>query len=376
MWFGTAPVGYERVPVGQKAGRVVHTLRKRPAESAMIAALWRLGESAPSFNEIARALNAQGFVRERRTSAGAPRPWRAVDVRNVIRSPIYKGVKLPVGTRTAAVQGAWAYQSRFGAREAGAVFVPELAYVSAEQWERVYRRFYGVRALAPRQRKAHPHPLAGLVVCPRCGGRLVGNGARLLRCGAMRLHGLGSCEGFAVTEARVEAVLVEEIAALVGQYATPEAAAGLIETDRSGEIADHEGRLALVRDQQRKLIRWGLDGTVPEAAMFEQLGELKAREQELDEALWRLREAHVNREELAALLGRLDGKLAGLIRGWSVERRQEVYRALLERVELDVNAGRTYRLAGVRPVWSCGVVDMKATSLVHYITSWGGGVGA
>lgn len=290
-----APYGYDRAVVDRR-----HTLVPNADEAPVVRRMYEMAAAGSNKGVIARALNADGIKSKRGTI------WTAQRVGQTLSNPIYKGM----------VRYGWR-QTRVVARDGieftkRAVFAAPGEYVLSKGvheplvadnvWEAANRKALGG---APVRRRARvKNPLAGVIVCGKCGRALVRQDVR----GASgkrypRLHHAyyTECQVKSVSQAYVVeslCVALERVADDLESGVTP---CGIDHAELESmerRIAAEEGRLdklielynaEAITVAEFKERRAGSDEMV--STLRARLAELRSRDVDAGEVAFRTREA-------------------------------------------------------------------------------------
>jgi site-specific DNA recombinase len=206
-------------------------------EAAVVRAIFDWAEKGRSFPQIARDCNDAGFPRPC-TARGAPGVWTRDTVWGIVCNRLYCGflsygkktsVKHPI---TGKIQMRRVPQSQWTIKHS-----PDLAIVTAEQWERARsmvdaRKRLGITTMAGSGRRDKSAPLSlfsGLLFCDECGNPFVVSGkvergGRFLKCKTFRYdHRKCSCS-LGIDEALLETRLVEHLVSCMLAYEPLESA--------------------------------------------------------------------------------------------------------------------------------------------------------
>ncbi len=270
--WGRAPYGYRYL---RKTPALPQQVLINDAEAAVVRQIdqWLLGEQLSSY-AIAQRLTEQGIP----TRLGRSEQWRQSAIWTLLRNPIDKGVAYYNRTQTVDAHQPHLLKG-FKDRRPGnggsrtvrppeewiALAVPAL--VDGETWDLAQEQLQRNREQARRNNHVHSYLLRGLLVCGRCGRRLVGMwnpaGGGSYVCSARyasRQGPLPRCPGRSVGRERIERAVWEYVQALLAdpdllraQYAAGQAdpavagpaAAEQARLDRQLTNLDHEGHRLL-----------------------------------------------------------------------------------------------------------------------------------
>ena len=164
-YIGTRPpYGYDKAVVDR-----VHTLVPNEIEAPTVRLMFEMAASGSNKGAISRRLNSSGLL----TRHG--KLWTSSRVANTLSNPIYKGYVRYGHTRTKAVSrdGISVTKARVVSKEGDYVLARGVhePLVSDEVWEQANRLAF--EAVPVKRNGTIMNPLAGLIVCAKCGRALV-----------------------------------------------------------------------------------------------------------------------------------------------------------------------------------------------------------
>jgi hypothetical protein len=321
---------------------------KDPAQAETMATLIRALDAQPNRGALFAALYDAGITGPELSAAGG---WTKRSLQTLLRSPFHQGLwKLVRNPKATVWYGLDPRVVEFDASKVVAE-CPELAYwtpAQAKRWEEKFMADDDRTRRAPADKGHHPHPLLGLLRCPRCHETLLGKGVQGYICprGARGTRAQGPCLPiFTVRESSAQAALRGLLPLLEPRLGELRDEARAWLKRRNDGV--HEVQLRLIDNQERAilaqtegLVGQGLD--VPESfterlielgrerkrvlAEQDQMEQVEQSRLEAERAL-----AGIEPAELTEAFGRLDGCVVA-----------EVYRAFFEWVEVRPNGpGRT-----------------------------------
>lgn len=311
-----APYGYRQCRRGK-----LPSLEIVEEEAEFVRFIYRQYLAGDGAQSIARQLNAMGSSPHR----GAQ--WSRSSVRHILSNPTFAG------------KVAWNRVKHFRPGEHGhdrhhVVYMPESEWllvdgahepiIPFEQWEAAQQR-RRARSVPPRRSGAAANPLAGLIVCARCGRKMQKSGEYLLCptagcCAAARFTCIAEAL-YSALEPSVPRLRLRPRA--VDALPSPLSAVGALER----ELARVEARLP-------RLYEFLEDGTYDRPTFLSRLesaqGELSALRERLDEARGRLPESTPSSPDVPP-----PGDLRELGERLSPAEQNALLKALVERVEYD-----------------------------------------
>lgn len=353
---GPPPFGYdlETGPNGKKTGFL--TPNEHAPLVAMIFDLYRhqcLGARA-----IANWLNERGH----RTRKG--RPWSHVAVLTILRNRVYIGEIFFRGTWHKA---------------------PHPPLVDRRVFKQVQRLLAERGDDHPAQvASASDYDLAGLIRCPHCNKRYLGNAAngrngryRYYTCYSRQRFGIDACPADRLPADRLEAAVT---AALLETYKRTdlfEQAAAEARTSAAVNLDQHTSELATVRTKRRdtdqainRYLRAFERGTMPEDVCGPRLTELREEQAQLQTRERELRELLANNSATApdpAMLAALRRRIhEGLTRG-NAEARKALLRTLV--AEIVVESRNTIRPFFKVPALTSAVSFQRAVREVEGVVA-------
>lgn len=137
-----------------------------PSEASVVKEMFSCRKAGATFSQIAAILNSRGTPTPGSKTVRGGKYWRASALWRILQNPIYKGLYVVN------------FGSKRGEASGGTRLMPELALVSAEEWEacqRVGRRNGGATSGVVVEQRSHAggkHALAGVFRCCVCGASL------------------------------------------------------------------------------------------------------------------------------------------------------------------------------------------------------------
>lgn len=273
------PYGYDRAIVDHR-----HTLVENESESPIVRRIFRMAADGHNKGAIARTLNNDGIP----TQKGCL--WTAQRIGTIIRNPIYKGyIRYGYTTQRVVSRDGLIFNKKTTVNKDGDYILSKGVHkplVSEELWELANKKaFEGVPVKRDRKIK---NPLAGLIVCGKCGRALVRqdvkgkNGSHF-----PRLHHAyyTECQCKSISVAYVMECLCDALEEIAADLET-----GIIQCGIDPqELAAIEKQLALEENRLDKLIE------LYNAEAINVI-EFKSRRAKSDELVKRLRARH---DELA-----------------------------------------------------------------------------
>jgi hypothetical protein len=337
MLRAVPPPGYQLVVKSfKKNGMPVRVPAKRPDEEPLVEELWRLLDELPSLNSVARRLNQAGLLRPRRRAEGG-REWVTPDVARVLQNPLYKGV-ISFGRRREQAHRRGVLSDVLDTFDPTEHYVPELAYVSHSTWERLNQKFHRVgRQPARAGSMASVHTLSGILLCPRCGDKLVGAGSTGYNC---RRAVVGFCEGFRVQDRYAEQQACEILDQVLGKLNVPENFEAALQHERASDLSERraglEDELHQLAQQEDRLADAIADGLIEREAAQRKSAKIKSRRIEVYQEIERLgREQEARQRALQYVqMARTTG-IGALVLGMPTEDRRRFFRAAFRSITLD-----------------------------------------
>jgi len=226
-WGGNPPYGYRYF---RKTDSTPAQLLVDPGEAAIVQQMYRwLVEEQLSSYAIQQRLTDQGLPTRGHNAQG----WAQSSVIHILRNPLYKGEAWYNRTQVADARRPHRQTGfkdrRPGNRRSRALRPPEdwipvrvPAIIDAELWQMAQEQLAQNRARATRHNPHHEYLLRGLLVCGRCGRRLVGTWTAISHgryiCSARYPRSAPwSCDGRSVSAALVEHQVWDYIKDLLGE---------------------------------------------------------------------------------------------------------------------------------------------------------------
>jgi len=353
VFTGFVPYGYRYVPRDGEGSRR-SSLVIDEAQAAVVQQMYRwLIEERLSCRAIAKRLTEQGTP----TCTGKTR-WQPSSVNQMLKDEVYKGVFYynrgqSVGPTHSSRPNPYRKHKLTGRKLRPRdewIPIPVPAIVDEITWEASQRQLHENSVHSPRNNTRHLYLLRGLIRCPRCGGAYVGSfarGHRYYRCS--RTEPLAAKDGVCCQAGRIAAEPVEAAVwsaiseglqnrdLLIEEYrrrTQQQNAIGALDTERR----QIETALKRLKAQQDRVT----DAYINEAM---ELGEYKARMDELRERKQRLEKQLADLEHLAEcqarqkdVLTRLEAFCETVARGLeslTFEERQQLLRLVVERIVVE-----------------------------------------
>ncbi len=319
-----------------------------------------VGRDRLTIGEVCRRLTAAG----ERTRSGKT-VWDRATVWGMLKNPAYKGTAAfgktrvgPMSSRLRAQRGGSLQPRRpisvQDVPEEEWIEVPVPALVSGELFAAVQEQRESNRRRARQSQRGARYLLQGLVVCAQCQyayyGKAISPSAakghtrdyayyRCIGTDAYRFGGERVCNNTQVRTDLLEATIWQEVCALLEE---PERIAReyqrRLEPPAETEGSDVEARLGKLRGGVARLIDSYAEGVIDKREFEPRISRLRQRIGALEEQAQQLREAAALAAELRLIVGRLDEFAAKVRDGLTAatwERRREIIRALVKRVEID-----------------------------------------
>ena len=268
---GGPPYGYGTMRNGDGYSRFVIN----PIEAGVVREIFQWFDEGAGVMRIAKRLNEQGVAAPR----GGRKGWAPVSVSQLLRRPIYAGVRVWNQRRNVMRGGTRGSQQARPAEEWITQGLPELALIDRETFDRVQGRLAERSALylrtttgqligRPRLTDGDPrYLLTGLLRCTCCNGALGphtggGRGRRsYYRCSAHHHRGLVGCRnGLRVLVDEVDRRVLDAVAKALAPETVKEAIQGAVAllTAQQAEAASQRGaltaELASVEARTRRLV--------------------------------------------------------------------------------------------------------------------------
>jgi site-specific DNA recombinase len=223
-WGGNPPYGYRYI---RKTDTTPQRLEVCEAEAAIVQQMYRwLVEEGLSSYAIQRRLLEEGVPTRKAHTQG----WAQSTVIDILRSPLYKGEARYNRTQIADVHrphGARGFKDLRPGNGRGRAVRPAAEWISvrvpaivdSEVWDMAQTQLAFNRERATRHNTQHTYLLRGLLVCGRCGRRLVGVWARIggrYICSARYpRHTPWTCDGRSLSAVQAETVVWEHVRTLL-----------------------------------------------------------------------------------------------------------------------------------------------------------------
>lgn len=349
---GRAPFGYRLADAGQHpnpakaaAGQRSRVLEPDPDAAEWVRRIFELAADGQGFRQIARALDKAKVP----TPSRSGKPWEYHTVRNIVRNPVYRGVrvwgkqeKVERLVDVGDVAAGTAMTMRHKPREEwlGGERRTHESLISDDLWEAAQEK----KRPRERERTIHTYLLRGKVFCSGCGRRMQG-----------RAHSKTGTIFYTCLHTRVEPERHE-----VSRYVREEALLEVVDdwlvtlfadTGWLTEAQEEEPPTSLEAARLRKLrmaARSKLDNLVAAVeaglvtpTLVEQMREREREVEELDAQLQReiapTRTARMSHAEIQQVVKDLGG-IARIFAAATTEERAEVYSALDVRMTYDAGA--------------------------------------
>jgi site-specific DNA recombinase len=226
--WGNPPYGYTYV---HKTPTTPQHLVVNEAEAEVVRQIyrWCVEEQLSSY-AIHRRLTLQGVPR-RKAKHGR---WAQSSVIEILRDSIYKGeayynrtqagdVRRPYGLRGLKERHPGNSQGRTWRPQSEWIPVRVPALIDPETWDRAQEQLARNRERAQRNNTQHPYLLRSLMVCGRCGRRMVGTwsaqGGRYICALRYPRYAPGACTGRSLSATLLEASVWEHVKALLSDPA-------------------------------------------------------------------------------------------------------------------------------------------------------------
>jgi site-specific DNA recombinase len=351
--WGNPPYGYTYV---RKTLTTPQHLVVNEAEAEIVRLIyrWCVQEQLSSY-AIQKRLTAQG-IRPRKTKHGR---WAQSSLIEILRDSIYKGQAYYNRTQASEIRqpyGPRGRQDRIPGNRQGrsqrpqsewiAVAVP--AIIGPETWERAQVQLRQNRERAQRNTMPRRYLLRSLLVCGRCGRRMVGSwtkqGGRYICALRYPRHAPGACDGRSLSALMTEQTVWEHVQALV---ANPEVLRQQYEQGRGDPAVDVEAEHERVRlerklsalDREKKRL---VDAYQAEVIELAELAERRQRLSEQGQLLrTRVEEIEQQRLDRSAELRLLEGveafcaSVRDAMAAPSFEVKQKVLQLVLQRIVVE-----------------------------------------
>ena len=266
-YIGSQSDGYMRVIEVDDTGAIKRRLEIDPARSPVIEMIFAMALRRKSNNEIARAINAAGWLTKPARKNGQPKPWDLQCVRDVLKNVRYAGL------------------ASYGGEVVGRGNWP--AYITERQYQRLRAR-RAQRAPASGPPRHEPYILSRLAHCGSCGSlmhcitgelRQDGTFARRYTCSShTRDRHSGQCERRAIDADVIERMFVSTLSSLLDEGAEEQVELGPMGAPAQetwAHSAERERVLQAVRDGDDRQIDAALDELLtrrsPKARMLQRV---------------------------------------------------------------------------------------------------------
>lgn len=348
--WGHAPYGYDLVP---KTDSTPQQLRVDEAEADIVREIFRwCVEEELSTGAIERRLNARSVPTNRKSTRG----WHKSSLIDLLRNSVYKGeayynkkmrsdAKVPRGGRSfkdlrPGNNRGWTRRPK---EEWISVKVP--AIVDPETWELAQKQLDKNRALSPRNNKRRAYLLRALLVCGRCGRRMVGNwrGSRGYYICAARYPKSApwACQGRTLSVAKSEPWIWGHVKRLLSdpQLLKGHYREGLsdpaVDTQQERERERIEKKLSASDREVRRLLDAYQNGIIELDELRERRGNIREHSRLLRDRLGEIQARRTDREQELRLLEGLETFCDG-IRGAldepAFDLKQRILRLVIDRI--------------------------------------------
>lgn len=226
--WGNPPYGYTYI---RKTPTTPQHLVVNEAEAEIVRQVyrWCVEEQLSSY-AIHQRLTAQGIPPRK----GSPRGWAQSSVIEMLRDSLYKGeayynrtqpgdVRRPHGLRGLKDRHPGNGQGRTRRPQSEWIPVRVPALIDPETWERAQAQLVQNRERAQRNNTQHPYLLRSLLVCGRCGRRMVGTwsaqGGRYICALRYPRYVPGACTGRSLSATVIEACVWDHVQVLLSDPA-------------------------------------------------------------------------------------------------------------------------------------------------------------
>jgi site-specific DNA recombinase len=383
-----APYGYRYVPKDNGVGEA--TFEIVPEEARVVQQIFSwVGRDRCSIGEVRRRLEAA----QERTRSGKT-VWDRGTIWGILKNPAYKGTAAfgktqvaPLGPRLRAQRGRSlqpkkAYTTQDVPIERW-MYIAVPALVDCAVFEAVQEQLQENKQRARTSQRGARYLLQGLLVCAKCGyayyGKPISPSARkgnprayaYYRCigsDAYRFGGVRLCDNKQVRTDLVEQAVWEAVCKLLEEpeRLEQEYRRRLLQVDQTDELKSLESRIGRLHQGLARLIDSYTDGLIDKEEFEPRVRRLRARLIELESQAEHVRDVSALEEELQQMLGRLDlfaAKVNAELQEADWQRRRELIRALVKRVEVDHECVRVVFRVG--PTTPSPPGDGSAHSLQH-----------
>ncbi len=224
-WGGNPPYGFDYM---RKTDTAPQQLLTNEAEAEIVRKIYRwLIDEAMSSYSIARRLNELSVPRRSNNHRG----WCQSTVIGILRNHIYKGEThynrtLQVDARRPRMQNGWKdvrpgnMRGRMPRSREEWIPIRVPAIIDSETWDLAQTQLATNRDRSTRNNQQHAYLLRSLLVCGRCGRRMVGfwnvNGGRYICSARYPKHQPWSCDGRSIAANKVEPFVWAHVTKLLG----------------------------------------------------------------------------------------------------------------------------------------------------------------
>ncbi|MCA1837337.1 MAG: recombinase family protein [Actinobacteria bacterium] len=369
-------VNWSHVPYGY---RIIYKTQSAPqklvvdeTEAEVVRQMYRwLVEEELTSSAIAKRLGERGVPRPK---GGDPSGWAQSTVSDMLTNPFYKGVGYYNRTKKVDATQPW-MQKSYKDRRPGNLTSKTLrpkeewirvrvpAIIDPEMWDLAQEQLKKNGQRAQRNNKKHSYLLRGLLVCGRCGRRMMGRwgkpGGYYVCKFRYPKSAPGSCEGRMVMTKEIELVVWEYVKGLLSDCellkARYEEGKGdpAVEAPQEREKERIERRLKALEREVGRLI----DAYQAEVIELCELRERRARIEEhgqmLKERLKEIERRRTDREQEIRLLEGVEEFLASIreaLEEPSFETKQRVLRLVVDRIVVDDSKVVVHHVVPTGPV--------------------------
>jgi site-specific DNA recombinase len=370
-----APYGYRYVPKDNGVGDA--TFEIMPEEARVVQQIFSwVGRDRCSIGEVRRRLDAA----QERTRSGKT-VWDRGTIWGILKNPAYKGTAAfgktqvaPLGPRLRAQRGRSlqpkkAYTTQDVPIERW-MYIAVPALVDCAVFDAVQEQLQENKQRARTSQRGARYLLQGLLVCAKCGyayyGKPISPSGRkgnprayaYYRCigsDAYRFGGVRLCDNKQVRTDLVEQAVWEAVCKLLEEpeRLEQEYRRRLLQVDQTDELKSLESRIGRLHQGLARLIDSYTDGLIDKEEFEPRVRRLRARLIELESQAEHMRDVSALEEELQQMRGRLDlfvAKVTAELQEADWQRRRELIRALVKRVEVDYDCVRVvFRVGPTTP---------------------------
>jgi site-specific DNA recombinase len=354
-------VNWGQVPYGYRIIYKTHTtpqkLMVKESEAEVVRQMYRwLVEEELSTSAIAKRLGECGVPRPK---SGDPSGWPQSTVSDMLRNAFYKGVGYYNRNKRVDATQPWmqrGYKDRRPGNLTSKTLRPEEEWIAVkvpaiidpETWDLAQEQLKKNRHRAKRNNKKHEYLLRSLLVCGRCGRRMMGrwtsSGGHYVCKFRYPKSAPNSCQGRTVMSKEIELLVWEYIKELLSDSellkARYEEGQGdpAVEVSQEREKERIERRLKALKKEVSRLI----DAYQAEVIELKELRERRQRIEEhghmLKERLKEIEQQRTDREQEIRLLEGAEEFLAsirGVLEETSFETKQKVLRLVVDRIVVE-----------------------------------------